>query len=229
MKKSLFPFFLIILTSQALCQTPISYEFDKLWEEFRFVKFVNGEYLTNESNYKGTPYMEVDDKSCTLVLENSQSLKGLTIRYNIYNDQMEIEREGIYYIIPKQKEFSSFKLDNHLFKYLIYTDNGATTTGNLEVLIEGTCSLYRKYRITLLDPQPARPYHDPKPATFKSKAPEFFFAVGDDQIVKLTSSKDFIELLPEHQDKIAQFIKKNKLKFRKQEDIVKVVEYFNSL
>jgi len=59
--------------------------------------------------------------------------------------------------------------------------------------------------------------------------PNYFIGVQEKIPMKIKNDKDFIKLLPQHQDEISLYIKKNKLKFRKQEDLVKVVEYYNSL
>jgi len=142
MKKYLIPLLLLVSTAHSFCQTPISPEFDKLWEDYKFVKFVDGDHLTQEQNYKGTPYVEVDEKACTLFLQNEQIIENLTIRYNIYKDQMELMRKGIYYVIPRQKEFAAFQLAEHYFKYSTFSENNQILTGNLEVLSEGKCTLY---------------------------------------------------------------------------------------
>jgi len=220
---------LILFSTITIGQEPISPEMKKLWDDFKFSKFVNGEHLNIEPNYKGSPYKEFDEKKCTPILLNEQKIEGLTIRYNIYQDQMELKREGVYYVIPRQREFAAFQLAEHYFKYLIFSENNQINRGNLEVLAEGKCTLYKRFNIFLASPQAPKPYQDAKPAEFKRKAANYFVGVHEKIPIKIKNNKDFIELLPEHQDKISHFIKKNKIKIREEDDFIKLVEYYNSL
>jgi len=229
MKINLILLLLFISTIYSLSQRPISPEFDKLWEDFRFEKFAEGEHLNNNQNYKGSPYLDFDENSCALILLNAQKIEGLTIRYNIYHDQMELKREGIYYVIPRQKELAAFQLAGHHFKYLIFSDKNQITTGNLEVLTEGKCTLYKQFHVFLADAQPAKPYQEPKPAEFKSKASTYFIGVEEKTPIKIKNGKDLLGLLPDHHDEMALFIKTNKLTFRQEDDFIKAIAYYNSL
>ena len=229
MKTSLFTFLFLIIATISMAQTAILNEFDDLWRNYKFVEFKDAIAQGTKVSYDGTPYLEFKTNSSTLILNNDQTIDSLTIRYNIYHDQMEIERGGIYYVIPRQKELSSFQLADHLFKYMIFSENNTVKTGNLEVLSAGKCSLFKQHHIFLAPAQGQRPYQDPKLAKFKSKTPVFFVGVDEKIPIRMDNIKDFIALLPDHQDNVTKYIKKNKIKFRKQEDIIQVTEYYNSL
>jgi len=229
MKTSLFTLLFLLITTITMAQNDISCEFGHLWQEYKFKEYKDAITQGTKVSYDGTPYLECKTNSCTLILNNHKKIDSLTIRYNIYQDQMEIERKGTYYVIPRQKEFAAFLLEEQLFRYLTFKDDGKLQTGNLEVLVEGKCSLYRRYCISLKEAQAPKPYQDPKPASFKNTSPEFFLNFGIDHAVKVTSTKEFISALPTQKDEVSLYIKKNKLKLRKQEDLEKVVEFYNSL
>ena len=56
-----------------------------------------------------------------------------------------------------------------------------------------------------------------------------FVTFGEDHLIPVYNKKLFIELIPDKQEEMAQYIKKNKTKFKKPDSVKQLVEYYNSL
>lgn len=217
-------FSLLCLTTHG--QNPISPDFQKLWDDFQLEKYIEGK---SQIEYKGTPYIEVKDNSCTITLSDNREISGLTIRYNAYKDQMEIKNKGHFYVVPKQKEIPFFKLAGRIFMYSIFVEGNSKKTGYLEILINDRYSIFKQHGKLLIEAKQPKPYQDAKPPQFKDEKSTYYFAIDNELPVKINSFKSIAERLPVHSDVISSYVKRNKLKFRRQEDVENLINYLNSL
>ncbi|WP_289053617.1 hypothetical protein [Carboxylicivirga marina] len=201
-------------------------EFNNFWQNLDNLKIRNGETAIN---YNGSPYLFETDQG-KLILADEQSFEGLTMRYNVYNDEMEIKKGDQYYSIPKEKLFPSMVLDGHHFALKVYVDSNKKQIAYFEEFVnDSLCGFFIKHNIFLSEPEESRPYKDAKPAEFKSKMPGFYIAFNKDVLHEVKTKKDFLELAPAHQEELAAYIKKHKTKFKKTDSVKRLVEYYNSL
>ncbi|MCT4646531.1 MAG: hypothetical protein N4A74_16195 [Carboxylicivirga sp.] len=222
-------FFIMILfvcintQAQEYFATP---EFRKFWQNLDHLKSLESD---DAVNYKGSPYIYESEKA-SLSLSNNEQIKGLTLRYNIYNDRMEIKKDQQFYNVPREAFIKSILLDGHLFKLIIYRSGNKKKTTYCEVMVEDSlCSLYLKHKIILKQAEDPKPYQDAKPPEFKRVNPLLYISIHQKPAVLVASKNDFIDLMPNHKAEIARYIKKNKVKFKKPDSVKQLVEYYNSL
>jgi len=200
--------------------------FDKLYEDFRQQQLING---ISEVIYEGSPYLSNNSSNNALVY-NQNKISDLILRYNIYNDIMEVEKEGQFYQIPKSNLFSDFTIDEHHFKLISYFNGEKQKNGYLEVLSDtNKISLFKKHQITLLKAEKPGAYKDAQPARFKPSNPIYYISVNDNDLVPCKSENELFELFPQYKSQLKIYLKKNKLKFRNEMDIVKTIIYLDSI
>jgi hypothetical protein len=165
-------------------------------------------------------------------LPGSVSIGGTTFRnvdllYDIYNDEiithtsngtlLQLNKEVVdsFSIVFENSRRSFFKTDNDSIKGY---------TGYLNILYEGKCSLYVRYKkeIELL--------------AVDRKYDEFYqihkvFILKDSVITQVTGRRDFLFLLGDEKVALKSFIKKNKLfvTIKKPESLIPVIKYYDSL
>ena len=201
-------------------------EFNKFWQNLDHLRMINE---TEAKTYKGSPYLFENDQSA-VTLKNGQTIDKLTLRYNVYNDEMEIKKGEQYYTIPKEKLFPKIKLGDHAFELRIYKVLSKKQLGYFEVLVsDSVCSLFVRHNVFLSQAQEPKPYQEAKPAEFKSKMPDTYIAVNGEVLMQVKGKNEFLELMPDHTKALTAFIKTNKIKFKKPESVKKLVEYYNSL
>ncbi|WP_430814104.1 hypothetical protein [Carboxylicivirga sp. RSCT41] len=201
-------------------------EFNNFWDDLKYRKQIEGE---KELEYEGNPYL-FETENAKLRLNTGQEVKNLTLRYNVYNDQMEIKKDQSYYLIPKEKVFSHLILDEHHFHLKVFKINNKKRTGYFESIVsDSLCSLYVKHNVFLKEASEPKPYQDAKLPTFVSKPYDLFITFNDGLLLPIKNKKDFLELVPKHQKELTAFIKKNNTKFKKSESVRQLVEYYNSL
>jgi hypothetical protein len=163
----------------------------------------------------------------------SNSKKISLIRYNAYLDEMEIEIKGKAYFLPKDYNYSIFfETTNKTYQLLSYEDNGLTKKGFFVVLSKGEkVSLFSQEKIKLYDEVPAKlGFTRYEPPTLKKIKNEIYLEFKDNSIVKLPKKKkNLVSLFSGNSKDLELYAKKNKYSFNKTEDLIKIINYYNSL
>lgn len=59
--------------------------------------------------------------------------------------------------------------------------------------------------------------------------PQFYIKQGKNEAIKITKAKELLKMLPDHQAEMQKYIKANKPKMFKEDDLKKLFEYYNTL
>ena len=88
-----------------------------------------------------------------------------------------------------------------------------------------------KETVVFIDRKPAKTSYDKtKPAVLKRISDKYFIAIGSDAAVEFPKKKKkFPKLFPDKHKDILSFMKKNKIKTSKEEDLVELINYINTL
>jgi hypothetical protein len=157
------------------------------------------------------------------------------VRYNAYNDDMEVQgKENNSYAINKYSGTVIVALvngDNYINSK--YTDkNEKINTGFFKVLnTSGDFFLLKKETITIKEKEVAKTtYHKSKPAKYVKISDEYYIKINNLTAKKAPKkSKDFANLFPENKEAILSFIKSEKIKLKKEEDLIKVFKHIENL
>ncbi|AUC74253.1 hypothetical protein [Olleya sp. Bg11-27] len=153
------------------------------------------------------------------------------VRYNAYNDDIEIEgKENTSYSLNKYSgTIIVTMLTGETYINAKYIDNeNNINTGFFEVLkTSGEFFLLKKQTITIKEKEEAKTtYHQSKPAKYKKSKDEYYIKTNNLTATKIPKkNKDFANLFPNKKDAISKFIKDEKIKLKKEEDLIKVFKY----
>ena len=114
--------------------------------------------------------------------------------------------------------------------YKTYKFRNAFKQGYLEMLADGKYELFVKYEVDFEEAEPAKTsYHKPTPNRFIKKNPTWYCSIDNGPIKNFESdNSDLEEIFREDYPEVKKYIKSNKLKPRKKEDLIKVFEYYNT-
>lgn len=163
--------------------------------------------------------------------------KIYSARYNALNKQMEVltdqnatpialdivNNNYEIFFISLQKTYRSFTYNN---------EKGITKRGFLVVLSdENGVSLLKEENITYIPMTPAvSSYDKDRPAKFKREDDIYYLKLKDDSIVHISSkTKEIPESFPNYSKEISNFLKKNKVKTKNEEDIIKLANFIGTL
>jgi len=179
--------------------------------------------------YYGDPccmYLEKSFENGRAELADGSILEGL-FRYNIYHQKMQAVMEGDTFSFAKPCEVSCLFIGDQKFIHTTYVrEDGEVADGWFEVLCEGNCDLllrhYIKYRVADGDGDPANDQ--------LYKLEEYYTRRDGGTLERLKlSKKDILAMLKEHREELEDYIKKEHLKLRDREDLVKLYSYYNGL
>ena len=155
-----------------------------------------------------------------------------SMRYNAYRDEMEIELQGKPFYLPKTNNYSiNFDIINKEYQLLDYAENGESKKGFFVVLDKNDkTQLLIKESIKLYKEVPAKlgftRYEPPKLGRLKD---EIYIAKNNEAIKLPTKKKDILNFFSNKSKEIDLFAKKNKIGFKKTEDLIKIINYYNTL
>jgi hypothetical protein len=176
---------------------------------------------------KGDQFLFSNEYLSASLTMNGQSFRNLSIRYDIYNDEVITPTNNGAILQLNKEMVDSFSI---VYGYKTYSflntqdDSLSGIKGYVNVLYKGKSALYVKYKkeIDLL--------------AVDDKFDLFFqtyriYLIKDGIAHPIAIKADLIKILSEYKTQIKEFIKKNKLSFSKKvpESFIPVIRYYDSL
>lgn len=143
-------------------------------------------------------------------------LQDFLVRYNAYEDRMELQDgDKLYEYFPNihDKEFQIINLGKTYIYLNYFLDEIRSENGYLVVLQRGErYTLYEKERIKLQEGRVSQTGYDKTvPDKYVPVKDEFYIGFNGDKIIKLPKSKkDFSKLFGDKEDKVSDIIKSGK-------------------
>lgn len=189
----------------------------------------------NDNEVNGTPYIVNEFLPGKISADKDGNIFNL--RYNAYNDIIEIQKsaneiEALY----KDLVDVTVTILNKSYRAYDYKDTStnAQKRGYFVVVSNGEAGqkpLLIKERIIFIEKKPAKSsYNQTKPAQYKRKSDQYYTLNDNGSAINLPSNKkDLANAFPKHTKDVLNFIKSNKIKTSKQEDLIKLINYINTL
>lgn len=206
----------------------------KTIDDVRFSKMINGEHFGLQEltlkDIQGSPYLNDEFEKGTVITTQGEKYVDIPLRYDQYQDEMEFEKEGKAMAFSPKSVVKRAEFGNRIFTYTTYqfTDN-KTKQGYFEILADGNVRLLSQHTIKFFDKEKEKPYVDPKPARFDWPLEVFYIQIGAFPAQHISKKKNLLEAFPKHQKEVADYYKANKLSSKSKDDLIKLVNYYNSL
>jgi hydroxymethylpyrimidine pyrophosphatase-like HAD family hydrolase len=182
----------------------------------------------------GTPFFSEIYKNATIVLTNGRILKDVKARINVYAHETEfISANGVEALMQKGTVQEVYYSDTtaegilkHTFKTGFPPIDKQTGDNFYLVLANGRCSLLKS--ITKRVTENRNQLTGELRKDYETFEDYYFYTKG--AMKRWKKDKDFV--LEELSDKLAeinQFIQSNKINFRNTENIIRLLNYYNSL
>lgn len=163
--------------------------------------------------------------------------KIFKLKYNAYNDEIEIENEGQEAnALNKNIDnlIITFVGDDKTYEAIDYIDDEGNTSRGYFVHVNGANTKHQlliKETIKFTDRKPAKTSYDKtKPAEFKRLSDTYFVTNGDNPAVEFPKKKkDLAKIFPDKYDNISNFMKENRIKTSREEDLIRLMNYINTL
>ncbi|WP_040279170.1 hypothetical protein [Psychroserpens damuponensis] len=198
----------------------------------------SGSFITtlNQKSQKaiGSPYLY---ENFTIAKISATPTEVYNIRYNAYTDEVEVKVSD-----DKVQNFNksisnvviTFIADDLKLTPLNYINsNDGVQRGYFVPLTENNekVKLFSKKQVVFYKAKPAvTGYDKDKPAEFKNVSDSYFISIQDAYARELPKKKkDLAKLFPKHSKEVLSFIKKNRIKTSREEDLIQLTNYVNTL
>jgi len=176
---------------------------------------------------EGSPYL-----SETFVTGDVYTNKGIhpaiPLRYNIYEDLIEFTSNDITYILDPGPNVR--KVDFGGYSFVVEKPEVNGKSGYYALLDSGKVTLLAKRTLTFREAQPPKPLETEGKLARYSKAPDkYYYKIGNGPLIDISSIKKMIESLPDNHDELKQFASQEKISPKNEDELIKLVKYYNTL
>lgn len=185
-------------------------------------RYVNENYHDYD-NIDGSPYLNNEFVNGIFYVKDTVAIK-LPIRYNIYADHMEYKSEGVIYYVDSPQALSRIVLGESVFIYLSFIEKG----GYYELLETGKFKLIQKRRVVFKHSE-TKPIEGLIKSRFESNTDLFYLVNNQNQAFRIVNMNSVLKALQDQQTKVETFIKQEKIRNTKKENLIKIIKYYNSL
>ena len=177
---------------------------------------------------EGSPYLDEDFKLATVIVKDDDSYSAY-MRYNAFHDEMEMQENNKAVSLMK-RDYVKARLDGKLYKITPFKVDGNRDQGYVVVLKEGPSALYLKEDIILREGKEATSsYSKAQPPKFE-RQDFYLLGIGEDTPVKIKlNKKSILNQFSSHKKDLEKFVKDNKLKLKTEEEVLKLLNYYDSL
>jgi len=180
-------------------------------------------------SYAGSVYTNKKYQNASIIAEKKGTY-DVPLRYNIFNDALEYAEGSKLYEIIKSPT-TQVRIDDDYFYFCTFKNEHGRRTNGYYVLVElnEQYRIYKKYDLKITEPK-AMDADTGSSQIGKLKKTTTYFLEENGTITKLPTKKsDLLAVFSDKKDELKKYIKKEKLKVKKPEDLVKLVSKYNAL
>ncbi len=146
------------------------------------------------------------------------------LRYNLLTQQMQFLQNGDTLAIGNPDEINMIRMDDMVFVFTEYVQQGIIREGYLELLEDGNCRLFRRWSATyrLLE-------HDTGTETIY-RTQTCFIAFGDGMAREVTNNnREFLRNFGEYEQEVRRKMRQEKLRIKNPEQLREVIAHYNRI
>ncbi|WP_109301461.1 hypothetical protein [Aquimarina sp. AU474] len=180
--------------------------------------------------YDGSIYLNTKFIESSVIDEATGTFDS-KLRYNIYTDAIELKEDSELYEISKRPTIQA-RIGKNYFYYCHFKTLRGVEKDGYYILIElnDQYRIYKRYEVNIKDPIKMDVYNgNPSPGTIKKIVT--YYLEENNIIQELPRDKKVIlsSTFEDKQDELKLYIKKEKIKLKKEEDLVRLVAKYNAL
>ena len=186
-------------------------------------EFNNGKEKIKYADIQGIPYYYVKFIDAKV----GDTAGTIPIRYNIFLDTVEVSEKGTVYELPKDEPKTSFTFTTTKEK-LVFVGTNDIYSGHFFELNSGKYRILKKVVAKYIPATPApNSLIAGTPAQFSLQKPLYFIQFENSFIKIAKSGKELATEMQHKGKEIKEFVDKNKIKFNREEDLVKLANFLN--
>lgn len=182
----------------------------------------------------GDPFLNPEFEEGAIYFSDSTKLVDIDLRYNVFLDKMEIVFQEDTLGIQPSYRMIGLQIGDRLFMNSLMYDTWTRDFkyGYLELMVDGDIKLLRKYEKSYVFNSFATKYNGgggDKNYHYVDKE-KLYYKTGVASAIQLKKrKKKILEIFGEDAGKVEEYAAENNLRFKNEDDLEKIFEYYNSL
>lgn len=221
--------FLLLLSPVTMAQT------NMISSGSDMINFMNSDldYIKNQDDryaqIEGTPYLDEAFQTGSISYKKVKYV-GLDLRFNPYESYFEFKTEqGIKFLDPRVTRVDTVWLENETYLYVQYMVGKSRKQTFMRAIYMGPTRVLLNSEVVLAQPEEAKGYEAAKPARFEKMAEAIYIGEEGNPAMEFKGKKSLEEIFPEHHAQLSKYVKAEKLKLKKTEDVIRLCQYFDSI
>ena len=230
--KRLFPVFAFLFFYSLNLYSQELYDMKQAIDFFNSAKLTDGDWRAGltEADIEGTPYLNDEFIEGAIFTTSKNQFVNVPVRYNIFSDQIEFRTDdGSVMALAAPEAVEKVEFGDFQLEYIPYLLGNKIKRGFFVLLEKGEVTLYSRPRILFEQAKEPGAYSSAQPPKFLRRPDEYYIRAGKEPAEIIVKRKDISRVLPDHQKEVEDFIKDNRIKTNRPEDLSRLVQYYNSL
>lgn len=188
---------------------------------------MNIHYIISEEgnkNIDGSPYLNEEWKEATILFSNGKSLKAEKVNYNIYQSKISYKKEDVEYNPETSFNIIGLKIDGN---HYIFENSGDMHQYIYRLLSDGKVQLLEKYSTTIKKGKETNGLEKATNDYYDTET--YLYYKEDNKPAVRFRNKELLFIMADKKKEVESLIKQQKLKTRKEKDLIKIFDYYNSL
>ena len=202
-------------------------EINNLRDVYTLKSDIDGKYNQFDPNVKGSPFIHLEYQNIKI---KGVAMKG---KYNANQDYIEVDNKGevIFFVPTMEHRYDVvFTDENTTYRAFEYEN---LKFGFFKILAKNNKAFLLSKQFIKYSPEvkPKSTFETLKPAKFERKKDTYFIKLSNqDIVIELPTRKSkFLSVFNSKSNAVKSFIKKEKLGIKKEEDLIKIFNFYTSL
>ena len=177
---------------------------------------------------RGSAYLNPEFVEGLIVLKDGSEKKDKLMRYNLYTQQMQFIENEDTLALGNPHEIEYISLDDKVFVYSDFICSGKHKSGYFELLESGDCRLLKRWFALYQEVDNTVDGNNECDIFYRDCQCFLQFFMNPATPV-LEKKKDFVMSFANNGDEVKDFMKQDKLKPKNEDDLMKIVAYYNGI
>lgn len=194
-------------------------------------------YDTRYEGVKGSPFFTQSWSEGVLFYSDGKKSAALPLKHDVYKNQLVAKRPQGDSVLINTGNVSHFQLKDpagkvYLFKKFpgLKTADAGLTSAFFQVLYEGKMALLIKHNKSLVKANYQGAYSADRPYDELVSQSEYYLKKADQTLIKIRMNKKAIlDILQDKQSTVKEFVEKEKIDFKDEASVAKLLAYYDSL
>jgi hypothetical protein len=184
----------------------------------------------SKSTVEGSEYLNEKFVKGEIFTSDSERFTDIPMRFNAYHDEVEVLMpDTTIWTLTNKSNIIKIHLNSSVLVYTGFISDEGNKSGYLSLIYSGKNLLYRRDYKVFMEGVPSNGIINEIPSKIVDRQKEFFIKTDAGLPRFFKTYKGLSEISGTQSSEIKSFIKKNKINLKKEDDLIKLMTYIDTI